>query len=282
MIDTIIIGAGPTGISAALYLFKLNHNVMVFGRDHSQLTESDIIDNYYGFKPISGPDLIKEGIEHARNLGIKVHLCTVIDVDPIEGGYEVRTAHGIFQSKTLVVATGKPRLPLKVQGFNTFRSRGIHMCATCDGFFYKQKRVALVGAGPYMEQELKVLENFTNQITIFSHGDPITHDTYPVINDPILSFTGEKKVKFVNTKNNSYEIDGIFIAIGFPSANELALKLGIVQEKSNIIVDEQMMTNLPGVFAGGDCIGGKLQIPKAIYDGLLISDGIHHYLRGLK
>lgn len=281
MIDAIIIGAGPTGISAALYLFKLNHDVMVFGRDHSQLTESDIIDNYYGVKPISGPDLIKEGIEQARSLGIKVHLCSVIDVDPIEGGYEVKTAHGNFQAKTLVVATGKPRLPLKVKGFNTFRSHGIHMCATCDGFFYKQKKVALVGSGPYMEQELKVLENYTNQITIFSQGEEITHDVYPVVTDPILSFSGERKVKLIHTINGSFEVDGVFVAIGFPSANELALKLGIVQEKSNIIVDEQMMTNLPGVFAGGDCIGGKLQIPKAIYDGLLISDGIHHYLKGL-
>ncbi len=282
MIDTIIIGTGPAGISAAIYLHKLNHEVMVFGRDHSQLTESDIIDNYYGVKPISGPNLIKLGIEQARDLGINVYLCTVIDVEPIEGGYEVKTAHGIFQSKTLVIATGKPRLPLKIQGFTAFRSHGVHMCVTCDGFFYKKKKVALIGSGPYMEHELKVLENFTNQITIFSQGEKIINNNYLVVTDPVTSFTGDKKIQFVHTKNDSFEIDGVFIAIGFPSANELALKLGIIQEKSNILVDEHMMTNLKGVFAGGDCIGGKLQIAKAIYDGLLISDGIHHYLKGLK
>src|SRR5690606_11349104 len=149
----------------------------------------------------------------------------------LDSGYEVRTAHGVFQAKTLVIATGKPRIPIKAQGFNLFRSKGVHMCVTCDGFFYKKKKVALVGSGPYMEQELKVLENFTDQITIFSQGEPISNDKYTVVVDPIVSFTGEKRVQAVHTKNISYDVDGVFVAVGFPSANELALKLGIIQEK---------------------------------------------------
>jgi thioredoxin reductase (NADPH) len=281
MIDTIIIGAGPAGVSAALYLRKLNHECMIIGHSKSQLVETDKIDNYYGVLPIAGPNLIELGIHQAKLLGIHVLIDSVMDIHPLEHGFEVITESSAFKAKTVVIATGKPRIPLKIPGFTTFRTKGVHMCVACDGFFYRRKSVALIGSGPYMEQELKTLENFTKDITIFTNGDTYHHDTYKVVTSPIQSFEGDDRVSHIVTLDGTYKIDGAFVALGFPSSNELALKLGIVQEKSNILVDSHMMTNIKGIFAGGDVIGGKLQIAKAVYDGLLISDGVHQYLKHL-
>lgn len=279
MRDSIVIGVGPAGISAAIYLNNLNKNVLVLGKDLGQLTPKDVIENFYGQSPIKGSDLIQKGINQAKELGIDVLIESVLSVTKEDNHFHVKTTRQTYVSKTVVLATGKTRLPLRVPGFNNFRGKGIHMCATCDGFFYKHKKIALIGSGPYMEQELSALENYTNDILIFTQGISYTNDKYAVILDPVKSFSGDDRINFVHTENNQYEVKGVFVAIGFPTASELSLKLGVVTEYANIVVDENMQTNIAGVFAGGDCIGGKLQIAKAVHDGLKIADGVNKYLK---
>ncbi len=282
MRDSIIIGSGPAGISAALYLNNLNKDVLVIGKDYGQLTKNDIIDNFYGQFPINGQDLIKKGIDQAKNLGIPVIMDSVLNVVKVDDYFIVTTIKETFEAKTVVLTTGKPRLPLSVPGYRIFKGKGIHLCATCDGFFYRKKKVAIVGSGPYMEQELSVLENYTDDITIFSENVLYEHPKYKVITERIKSFSGDKRLSHIHTKENTYETQGVFVAIGFPTASELALKLGVITEHTNILVDEHMETNIEGIFAGGDCIGGKLQIAKAIHDGLKISSGVNTYLKKLK
>lgn len=281
MKDTIIIGCGPAGISTALYLRKLNHDVLVIGKDTGNLTKYDIIDNFYGHDSIPGDQLIQKGIEQAINLGIDYVKDFVISIEKQNNSFIIKTASSIYESKSVVITTGKQRIPLKVKGFTNFKGHGIHLCASCDGFFYKNKSIAVIGAGAYMEKELEILENFTSNITIFTNGKPYTSSKYNVIEDPIKSFIGENRLSKILTIDNEYEVKGAFVAIGHPQANELALKLGILIESNNIVVNKQMETNIPGIFAGGDAIGGKLQIAKAVYDGLKISDGVHKYLKRL-
>ncbi|VEU82947.1 NAD(P)/FAD-dependent oxidoreductase [Acholeplasma hippikon] len=279
MIDSIIIGCGPAGVSAALYLHKLNHEVAIIGKDLGHLTSLDIIDNFYGHNKIKGDELIQKGIDQAIDLGISYYKDFVLSVEKVDDHFLVQTVKHTYTSKTVVIATGKNRIPLRMKGYANYKGRGIHLCATCDGYFYKNKKIAIIGSGDYMLQELSILENYTNDITIFSNGKPFTHSKYKVIEEPIKEFIGEKRLTQIITDTNSYETKGAFIAVGFPQANELALKLGVLVENNNIIVDEDMQTNIPGVFSGGDAIGGKLQIAKAVYDGLLISDGIHKYIK---
>lgn len=281
MKDAIIIGCGPAGISTALYLRKLNHDVLIIGKDSGNLTKYDIIDNFYGHDRITGDKLIQKGIDQAINLGIDYIKDFVISVEKINDYFIVNTQNESYQAKSIVITTGKHRIPLKVKGFTTFKGRGLHMCATCDGFFYKNKPIAIIGAGAYMEKELEVLENYTSNITIFTNGEQYKSTKYLVIKEPIKSFQGENRLSHIITESNSYECKGGFIAVGHPQANELALKLGVLIESNNIIVNKSMETNITGVFAGGDAIGGKLQIAKAVYDGLKVSDGVHKYLKRL-
>lgn len=279
MIDSIIIGCGPAGISAALYLHKLNREVLILGKDLGHLTKYDIIDNYYGLSSIAGNKLIELGIKQATDLGITYKKEFVLEISKIDDIFHVKTTDQTYEAKTVVIATGKQRIPLRVKGYSLYKGKGIHVCATCDGYFYKNKKIALIGCGEYMEQELAILENYTKDITIFTNGNAYNHDIYPVIKSPIKALNGESRLKEIVTEESIYDIKGAFIAVGFPQANELALKLGILVENNNIIVDKNMQTNISGVFAGGDAVGGKLQIAKAVYDGLLISDGVHKYLK---
>lgn len=278
MHDVIIIGSGPAGISAAIHLRKINIEALVIGKDYGQLTKLDMIDNWYGQLPISGERLIEKGIEQAIHLGIPVKKETVLNVETLDDHFVVTTNQFVYQSKTLVLATGKPRVPLNIEGFMRLKSRGIHLCTTCDGLLYKRKPVSIIGSGPYMEQELKVLENFTKDITIFTNGKNYTHPTYKVIQEEIVEFVGEKRLESIQTTQNNYPFRGVFLALDYPQATELSLKLGVLMESSNILVDENHQTNIKGLFAAGDVLGGTLQITKAVYDGLCVSEGIRKYL----
>src|SRR5690606_36438829 len=188
------------------------------GKDLGQLTAKDVIENFYGQPPIKGSDLIQKGIDQAKQLGIDVLIESVLSVTKEKNHFNVKTTNQTYMSKTVVLATGKTRLPLRVPGFNTFRGKGIHMCATCDAIFYKGRKIALIGNGPYMEQELAVLENYTSDILIFTQGANYINDKYAVILDPVKSFSGDNRVGFVHTENNQYEVKGVFVALGFPTA----------------------------------------------------------------
>ncbi len=280
MIDTLIIGVGPAGISAAINLRKLNHSSIVIGKDYGQLSNLDVIDNLYGQSPISGEKLIIKGVNQAKQLDIEVKTDVVLNIEEKVDYFIVKTTTSIYEAKTILLATGKPRVQIKLPGYDTFKSKGIHLCATCDGLFYKSKTVGVIGSGPYLEQEICTLENYTKDITIFTNGKDYTHPKYPVIQDELIAFIGEKRLTHLQTTKETYPLNGIFLAINYPRATELSLKLGVIMKNDNIIVDDMMQTNIPGLFAAGDCTGGWLQVPKALYDGFAAAYGISNYLRG--
>src|SRR5690554_1615277 len=211
MIDTIIIGVGPAGISAALNLRKINRSVLVLGKDKGQLSNLDVIDNLYGQGPIAGEQLITKGIKEARHLGIEIKNELVLNVAQSKDFFVVTTNKESYASKTVVLATGKPRIPLDIEGYQQFKSKGIHLCATCDGLLYKNKKIGIIGAGPYLMQELSTLENYTNDITIFTNGKPFSHDKYLVITDEVTAFLGEKRLTHLKTVNNTYPLSGTFL-----------------------------------------------------------------------
>ena len=244
------------------------------------MSNLDVIDNLYGQGPIAGEQLITKGIMQAKQLGIEVKNESVLNIEKVDEYFVVTTTHTVYNSKSVVLSTGKPRVQINLEGYETFKSKGIHLCATCDGLFYRDKKVAIIGSGLYLEHELLILENYTKDIMIFTNGIPYTHETYPVITDKLESFIGEKRLTKIKTNNDTYTVSGAFLAISHPMAAELSLKLGVMIHDENIEVDEHMQTNIPGLFAAGDCVGGKLQIPKAIHDGFVAADGINCYLSG--
>ncbi|CCV64895.1 Thioredoxin reductase [Alteracholeplasma palmae J233] len=280
MYDTIVIGLGPAGATAAIYLKRFNNDVLLIGKDLGALKESDMIENYYGFaEPISGNIIVANGIKQAERHGVPIIRDSVINIDEHDNYFIVTTEHAVFEAKTILLATGKNRKRLPVEGFNAYRGKGISLCVTCDGFFFRKKKIGIIGDGPYMLHELSLLTNLTDDITIFSNGINIKNDSYKVVTEPITGFYGDSKLTSLKTSNATYQLDGVFVAIGSPSALEFAQSLGIILDKETIIVDDNFQTNNPGVFAAGDVIGGFLQISKAVCDGTNAARKIHEYLR---
>ena len=193
--------------------------------------------------------------------------------------FEVKTTKGIFQAKSVMLAMGKSRA--KHAKAVPFEGRGVSYCATCDGFFYRNKRIAMVGNSHYLLEELKVLKNLTKNITIFTDGKQLEFETeFNVIEDKITEFVADDTGNLASIKAGEYnvEVDGCFMAIGSASGFSLASHLGIVVKGEDIVVNENYMTNIEGLFAGGDIIGGLMQIVKAANDGAHAAIGIKKYL----
>jgi len=278
----IIIGYGPAGISAAIYLKRQGIDPLVIGKDLGALEGyDDKVENFYGLaEPIDGKELILNGIKQAKHLGIEVLTDSVISLKSVGETFEVITEKKTYETKAVLLATGKTRRTMKRAGFTQFRGKGISMCATCDGFFYRRKKVAVIGCGAYMLHELEYLKKMTKDVTIFTDGHDVDAVVdVPVVKGKITKFVGDGKLTHIETTEGSYEVDGAFIALGTPSSVEFASQLGVIIEKNNLVVDANYMTNIPGLFAAGDIIGGKLQIAKAVYDGMNAADAIYSYLK---
>lgn len=276
MIDVIIIGKGPAGISCAIYLKRYNLNPLVIAKDYGTLSNNSLIENYYGIESINGRELIDKGVEQAKKLGIEIKEEEVLSIENYDN-YEVITKNNTYKAKAIFLATGKTREKVFTKGFKEFEGKGISYCATCDGFFYRKKKIGIMGSGDYMLSELEVLKNFTKDIIIFSNEK--IESEFEVVNDKIIEFYGEEKLQGVRTKEKEYELDAMFVALGSQSGFSFSKHLGIVlDEFDNIVVDENYMTNLEGIFAGGDVIGGLLQVAKAVSDGAIAATKIKKYL----
>lgn len=272
MFDVIIIGAGPAGISASIYTKRANLKTMIIYQNNSNLEKAELIENYYGFaKGITGIDLYNEGIKQAENLGVELKEEEVINIKMNENGFEVITDKNEYKTKNIVLATGNKKNIPKIKGIQEFEGRGISYCAVCDGFFYRNKDIVVIGNGKYAIAETNELINLANQIIILTDGEKAPEfraDNVKIDTRKIEEIQGEKKVEQIKLEDNTIiKTDGIFVAKGVAGSNEFAKKLGIITNKDKIVVNEKMKTNIPGIYACGDCTGGILQISKAVYEG---------------
>lgn len=285
-IDALIIGAGPAGITSAIYLKRSNiKNIVVFNNSEGSLEGDHIIENLYGFESISGKDLYEKGIKQAERLGISVinenviHVNYLWDTDEIE----VVTTKNKYIGKSLVFATGKKRATLKLEGIKELEGHGISYCATCDGFFYKNKDVAVIGSKDFAFNEYDYLSNIVGNITLLTNGEKI-ETSRNVINSKIVGICrdfGKIKVDFGD--GNNLLVDGIFMALGNASSVDFARQLGInITPTNDILVDQNCKTNFDNIYAAGDCTGGILQISKAEYQGMVAGMELAKYLRGRK
>ena len=281
MYDAIVIGGGPAGATAAIYLQRFKKNVLLIMKDYGALGKTEHIDNYYGFiNTITGPELLENGINQAKRLGVEIIEDEVLGIDNFPD-FIVKTINGEYKAKSVLLATGKNQVNLRVKGFNNFIGKGISYCAICDGFIYRNKKIGLVGNKEFMLEELEILKNFSEDITIFTNGLSldVELEKEKVVTEKITEIKGDEKISQVITDNTSYDVDVLFIAIGSPSASDFALRMGAFLEKNNIVVDENFMTNIPGLFAAGDCIGGLLQIVKSTSDGAHAAIAMNRYLK---
>lgn len=287
MYDTIILGAGPAGVSAALYCKRANKDVLMIYSKDSSLMKAHKIDNYYGFeKGISGEDLYKIGIRQAENIGVNTIDEEVIKIEMDNKLFKVVTNKTIYESKTIILAIGAKKNSLKINGIKELEGKGVSYCAMCDGFFYRNKDVAVIGSGNYAISETNDLINIANKITILTNGEKaptFRANNVEVVTKNIKEISGETKVEGIKFEDDSIlKADGVFIAQGTAGATDFAKKLGIITKNDKIVVDENMETNIKGIYACGDCTGGLLQVSKAVYEGTKAGLAVIEYLNNNK
>lgn len=287
MSDIIIIGKGPAGISSALYTKRAGIDTTVIGKDYGSLMKAGKIENYYGFtQPISGNQLIEDGIRQAQRLGVDVLDEEVLGISYTDSLTVITKDHE-YKASSIILATGAARSAPNIDGLEELEGRGVSYCAVCDAFFYRGGNVAVLGNGEYALHEALTLLPIASKVRILTNGkEPEINipDEIEVVQDKIASLNGnDGTLASIGFENGaSFPIDGLFIAIGVASSTDLARKLGATTKDNHILVDENMATNIPGLFAAGDCTGGLLQISKAVCDGAKAGTQAIRYLRSLK
>ena len=271
MYDVVIVGSGPAGISAALYLKRAKKNVIIVSKHKSALQKAEKIENYYGIESISGSELYNTGIKQAERLGIPIDEDEVTNIS-YENNFIVTTVNKEYQAKYVIIATGTNRVRPNIKGIKEFEGKGVSYCAICDAFFYRNKDVAVIGSGNYAIHEAEQLKPVVNSVTILTNGDKMVENRsssdFNIDETPIREFRGTNVIEEVEfDNNNTKKLDGVFVAIGTASSTDLARKIGAVIKNNYIVVNDNMETSVKGLYACGDCTGGILQINKAVYEG---------------
>lgn len=284
MYDVIIIGAGPAGISASLYTRRANLKTLVLYSDKSSLEKTDKIENYYGFEDgIDGKELYFSGIKQTEKIGTDVKKEEVVNIVNEDKKFSITTSKNKYMSKVVILATGNKKNKPQIEGIDRLEGKGISYCAICDGFFYKNKSVAVLGNSKYALSEVNDLINVVKDITVLTNGKDkpeIRDDRIKLETKKIKEIEGKEKVEKIKFEGGSkMNIDGIFIAEGVAGSAEFAKKMGAFIKQNKIIVNENMETNIKGLYACGDCTGGILQISKAVYEGTVAGLQAIKYLK---
>lgn len=289
--DVVVVGKGPAGISAALYALRANLSVLIVAKDSGALAKAHEIANYYGFaEPISGAELEARGETQAKNLGAEFLDGEVLDLMLSENFHvRVRERNGNSRdivSKTVIVAAGSVRSKVAVPGMDAFEGKGVSYCAVCDGFFYRKKNVAVLGNGAYALSEAMELLPLAAKVSICTlGGEPAVEipPEFAVEKERILSVEGTSRVERLRFESGrEISVDGIFVAVGTAGASDLARKVGAALDANRPIVDENLMTTVPGLFAAGDCLGGVLQVAVAVGEGARAGLGAVAHVRKLR
>ncbi|MBN1644612.1 NAD(P)/FAD-dependent oxidoreductase [Candidatus Woesearchaeota archaeon] len=289
--DTIIIGMGPAGLSTAIYTSRAKLKTLVLGaKEKSQLWKAHSIENYFGIDSVQGKDLLETGIKQAKRFGSEIIEAEVVNIKQKEKEFIVKIASGKeFHTKTIVFATG---IPIKLSGIKNeekFTGKGVHYCVVCDGFFYKDKKVAVIGNANYAAEQAIELLTYTKDVTIISNGkefqfdkkykDALDKNKINLIPNKIISFEGEKKLEKLKTTTGELEFDGVYIGIGSAGAGSFAKKFGIETKGDAIVTDKEGKTNMKGIYAAGICTGIVSQAASSVGEGCVAAMSVIKQLK---
>jgi len=283
MYDVIIIGKGPAGISASLYTSRANLKTMVIGKS-SSLSKSHSIENYYGFENgMSGKDLLIQGEKQTVKFGTHILEDEVIAFEyDFEGVYRVKTKNSSYESKTVLLATGSEKKKIPIRGMDKFEGKGVHYCTTCDGYFYRGKKVGILGFNEYALNELKEMKQFTKEITLLTNENEHAQgfEGISINKSRIAALDGSEYLeKLVYEDGTEENFDGIFVAYGTASSVDFARKLGVLIKDGIVEVDQEQKTNLEGLYAAGDCSSKIKQVAVAVGQGAVAGLKICEFLR---
>ncbi len=267
MTDVLIIGSGCAGLGAAVYTRRFEMSTLVIGDlEGGTITQTHLVENYPGFKSLSGLALAKELLDHAKSLGAEFKTTTVEKIEKTDNGFKITAGKEIYEAKSVILATGTDHRKLDVPGEKEFTNKGVSYCATCDAPFFKDKTVALVGGSDSAVKESLIAAEHAAKVYIIYRKDkfraePINirrmeakDNIEPVFNTNITEIYGEGVVKGVKLDTGkNLELEGVFIEVGRLPRNDLAKQLNLeLAENGEIKTDRLARTNVPGVFAAGD------------------------------
>ncbi|MFV0441255.1 MAG: NAD(P)/FAD-dependent oxidoreductase [Lachnospirales bacterium] len=272
-IDVAVIGAGPAGLSAAINVKARNKTVEVFGRapETSLLYKAENINNHLGYENVTGEEMINSFVKHANSLDIKINHGMVTSIQPFGDIFMINQENNIFQAKTIVVATGIAKKS-SIKNEEEYIGKGVSYCATCDGMFYKKKDVVVYGEIEEAEEDVNFLSEICNSVTyVHSYNEVLNvkkNDNVKVVKGRVKEVIGDDKVQsVVLSTDETVDCSGVFIIKG--SLNASSIISGIELENNMIKTNKNTETNIPGIFACGDCTGGLYQVSKAIGEGLV-------------
>lgn len=300
MYDTMIIGAGPAGMTAALYAARSNLKVALLERGiyGGQMNNTAEIENYPGYAHISGPELAEKMFEPLENLGVE-HLFGQVEKIEDQGEYKrIITEDEVFETKTVILASGANHRHLGVPGEEEYNSRGVSYCAVCDGAFFRDEDLLVVGGGDSAVEEAIFLTRFAKSVTIVHRRDQLraqkllqerafANEKISFIWDSVVKeIKGDNRkvtsVVFENVKTGqSSEADfgGVFVYVGLDPVSDFVKDLGICDEAGWIVTDQHMKTALDGIYAIGDVRQKDLrQITTAVGDGAVAGQEVYKYI----
>lgn len=302
MKDLIIIGGGPAGLTAGIYGKRAGLDLVLIEKlsPGGQVITSFEIENYPGFaEPVEGWKLMADMEEQARRLGVEIVSGEITDIASEAGILTVKCGGDIYNARTVIVAAGANHRMLNVPGEKEFLGRGVSFCATCDGAFFKDRDVIVVGGGDVALEEAFFLTRFASRVYIAHRRDQFrgakilqdrvlgSDKIIPLYNSEIDSINGTDRVESVTVRNNvsgkkeNIKLDGVFIFVGYVP-NTSFLDSSLLNESGEVIVDIRMRTAVDGLFAAGDIrSGSRRQIVMAASDGAVAALESYDYITAL-
>lgn len=297
--DVIIIGAGPAGMTSAIYASRANLSVLMIEKKYpgGQMLSTGEIENYTGYEEISGPELSEKMFEHSKKFGTEFAFGEITDIK-VENNLKILTAgEKTFKAKTVIIATGTEARLLGIPGEQEFASRGVSYCAVCDGAFFRNKNVVVIGGGDSAIEEALYLSNLVSKVTIVHRRDELRaqkilqNRAFEKANIEFLwdsvpiEIKGERKVNSISIKNVKTEditeisADGIFIYIGMNPQTSIFENLDILDEYGYIPTDDHLATKIPGIFVAGDVRQKEIrQVVTAASDGAIAAQSAYKYI----
>lgn len=302
--DVIIIGAGPAGMTAAVYTSRANLKTLMLERGipGGQMANTEEIENYPGFEHILGPDLSTKMFDHAKKFGAEYAYGDVTGIIDGEEYKTIKAGSKEYKTRAIIVTTGAEYKKMGIPGENELGGRGVSYCAVCDGAFFKQKELVVVGGGDSAVEEGVYLTRFADKVTIVHRRDELRAQKIiqdrAFANDKIdfiwshtvkeIHDDGNGKVGSVtlvstdDAKEREFKADGVFIYIGMLPLTKPFSELGILNAEGYIVTNEKMETSVPGIYAAGDVREKTLrQVVTATGDGSIAAQAAQHYIEEL-
>ncbi|MEO4054526.1 thioredoxin-disulfide reductase [Solibacillus sp. CAU 1738] len=302
--DVVIIGAGPAGMTAAVYTSRANLSTLMIERGipGGQMANTEEVENYPGFDHILGPELSTKMFDHAKKFGAEYAYGDVSEIIDGEQYKTIKSGNKEYKTRAIIISTGAEYKKMGIPGEKELGGRGVSYCAVCDGAFFKQKNLVVVGGGDSAVEEGVYLTRFANKVTIVHRRDKLR--AQKILQDRAfanekIDFIWNSTVKEVHEDNGKvgsvtlvstvdgteteFTTDGVFVYIGMVPLTAPFASLNILNEAGYVVTNEKMETSVPGIFAAGDVRDKMLrQIVTATGDGSIAAQSAQHFIEELK